>query len=429
MSGPKRRGWWMGLVLGCLATAVVGLVAHAQGPHATAKPHASASPSASASAPSPAASAAPAAGEELGQGRVASLTPEAGMRGWEVFLSKGCIRCHSVWGQGGQIGPDLGRSRLGRLSEGELMVELWNSIPRMWAKMEEEKIPFVAISKEEMGDLFSFLFFLRYMDKEGDPRQGRLAMAHYRCQECHTLSGEGGKVGPDLAHWAEFTNPVVWTQKMWRAAPEMTKAMEAKDMKWPTFQPGDMVNMIAYVRSVSTSREKISLGLGSPSLGAELTKTKNCVACHGKGGSAPDLADLDIPADPAEAAVQFLNHAPQMLEEMKKLGIEPVKLESQELAHVLAYLLSLKYLDRPGDPARGRALFTSAGCINCHGKGTESAPELAKMHPEGSVTYLSHALWNKGHHMLKEMTAQGNSWPNFTRKEMLDLLAFLREQH
>jgi hypothetical protein len=42
---------------------------------------------------------------------------------------------------------------------------------------------------------------------------------------------------------------------------------------------------------------------------------------------------------------------------------------------------------------------------------------------------MSHVMWNKGPSMIQEMTEAGTAWPIFTRGEMLDLLAFLKEHH
>ena len=39
---------------------------------------------------------------------VAQILPEDPSRGGQLFVSKGCVKCHAVQGQGGKVGPDLG---------------------------------------------------------------------------------------------------------------------------------------------------------------------------------------------------------------------------------------------------------------------------------------------------------------------------------
>ncbi|MDX1764988.1 MAG: c-type cytochrome, partial [bacterium] len=49
----------------------------------------------------------------------AYVFPEDASRGWRLFLSKNCIHCHAIWGQGqGTIGPDLGRIQISHQSQG-----------------------------------------------------------------------------------------------------------------------------------------------------------------------------------------------------------------------------------------------------------------------------------------------------------------------
>ncbi len=362
-------------------------------------------------------------------GRLARLTPDAAARGWQLFLDKRCIDCHAVWGRGGDQAPDLGAASSGAISEGRLAAALWNHGPRMWTKIEDLKLPVEPISNEEMEDIFSFFFYVRNMDAAGDPRLGRLAMLRHGCRECHQVSGRGGDLGPDLSKWARYTNPVLWVQKMWEAGPAMREAMKEKGMEWPVFAPGEITDMIAYVRSVSPSSDKIYLQLGVPADGARLLQEKRCLSCHevgGSGGEAPDLASVSLPGNIAEAAVNVLNHLPAMLTLMGERGIEPQHINAQEMAHIVTYLLSQTYIEKSGNAEQGEAIFTAKGCIDCHGKGTQAAPALATMHAEDSAAYFSHAVWNSGQKMLKELIADGQHWPTLTHAEMLDVLAYMR---
>jgi len=63
--------------------------------------------------------------------------PLAGSR---VFGTKGCVKCHSINGVGGTVGPDLGRIPRPR-SFYDLATGLWNHAPRMAGRMAQLGIP------------------------------------------------------------------------------------------------------------------------------------------------------------------------------------------------------------------------------------------------------------------------------------------------
>ena len=85
-------------------------------------------------------------------------TPISGAR---VFGSKGCVKCHSVNGLGGKVGPDLARVAQPR-SFFDLASSLWNHAPRMADRMRELNIARPRLDAHEAGGLVAFLYTLDY---------------------------------------------------------------------------------------------------------------------------------------------------------------------------------------------------------------------------------------------------------------------------
>ncbi|MBI4839591.1 MAG: c-type cytochrome, partial [candidate division NC10 bacterium] len=58
------------------------------------------------------------------------------VEGSRLFVGKGCVLCHAVDGEGGKIGPDLGRISTGRSLLGIAAV-MWNHSPIMTERIKE----------------------------------------------------------------------------------------------------------------------------------------------------------------------------------------------------------------------------------------------------------------------------------------------------
>ncbi len=370
----------------------------------------------------------------LGSGALAGAQPDGAvgtvggdiMRGWREFYDRKCVECHAVWDQGGRVGPDLGRIRADRLTDGQLAGVMWNHIPKMLGKMRETGHPPVTLSQEEMADLFALIFFVRQLDEPGDPVRGESILRAKGCSECHQTRATGESIGPDLARWGRYANPIVWAQLMWEHAPVMEEAMRRSGIKWPKLDGADLVHIVAYVRSTGTSGEKIYLSPGSPVRGRTLFQEKKCHQCH--PGTGPDLAAAGLPASVGALASRMWNHSPLMMQMMIAQDVSRPPLTAQELADIVAYVLALGSVDRAGDPARGEKLFDQKGCAQCHQQNSKgSAPRLSKsgLGSEIGPVYMATAMWNHGETMLERMTEAGLAWPVFHDQEMIDLLAFL----
>ena len=349
------------------------------------------------------------------------------MQGWRVFHDKKCVDCHAVWGQGGREGPDLGRIRAGRLTEGQLAGVMWNHIPKMLGLMEQTGRPPTVLTRDDMADLFTLIFFVRQLDELGDPLRGELILRQKGCSECHETDASGDAIGPDLARWGIYANPIVWAQMMWEHAPMMEEAMRRSDMTWPKLEGADLVHIVAYVRSTGVSGEKTYLRPGSVSRGASLFREKACEGCH--PGPGPDLATAELPASLGALASRMWNHSPSMIRVMREQDVVRQPISPQELADIVAYILALGNQDRGGDSARGKRVFVRKGCIQCHEDAVTTegdGPSLGQLSRDATPVGMATALWNHGATLLERMTEAGLSWPVFNDREMVDLLEYLK---
>src|SRR5512140_1901194 len=143
--------------------------------------------------------------------------PADPLAGRQVFLQKGCQTCHAVWGEGGSLGPDLGKGGVWH-SVMQLAGVLWNHSPEMIEKMRERRMSRPVISGTEMADLAAFLYFLNYFDAPGDAVRGKLLFTDKGCSKCHAL-GAGASIGPALDKYKQLASPLFLARAMWSRGP------------------------------------------------------------------------------------------------------------------------------------------------------------------------------------------------------------------
>jgi mono/diheme cytochrome c family protein len=349
------------------------------------------------------------------------LLPGNVKEGWKVFATQKCNVCHAIWGEGGKDGPDLGNLPESYRSQSQLAALMWNHGPEMWGRMSARKIPFEKMEKKEMADLFAFLYFIRYMDEPGDPQRGKLLIETKACIKCHTVK-EGTK--GDLSRWGMYTNPIVWAQMMWNHTPQMEQEMKKKGGSWVEFKGKEMVDLIAYVRSVNPKAEKVYLSPGDPQSGERLFTQKVCIQCHAPGGKIDLSKKKDFPRTLSQLAGTMWNHSHEMWKGMAERGLEHPTLSSQEMADLVAYLFSTRYFDEPGDPVRGKNVFVKKQCNLCHAKGANMA-DLTNLKGKVSPILMAQAMWNHGPEMLEKMRKTRVTWQKMDGKEMVDLMEYL----
>lgn len=218
--------------------------------------------------------------------------PEGGR---QLFLSKQCVVCHQAGRVGGVIGPRLDvLPQLG--SPIFVATALWNHAPAMAETMRARKIVRPTFTAAELRDLIAYLTSVVPTPTQGPlyvlpgrVDSGRELFAAKQCVECHSVKGEGGRVGPDLGARELSQSLFQFAALMWNKVPAMLETMQVRGMTLPQLRPEEMLDLVAYLDSV-----RYFATAGDARRGQELTRDQGCLRCHafsGQGGSsASDLA-------------------------------------------------------------------------------------------------------------------------------------------
>ncbi len=163
--------------------------------------------------------------------------------------------------------------------------------------------------------------------------------------------------------------------------------------------------------------------------GAEFFEQNKCISCHAPGTSRDLARRLDRNYTPAALASRIWNHAPVMFGEMRKDGITPPPVSSQQAADLFAFFYSRRYFERPGDAGRGKAVFEVKGCAGCHAlTAPGTGPAVSTWGSLNDPAGLVAAMWNHAPKMREAITKGGGKWPELTDQNMADLLVYLQNQ-
>lgn len=367
---------------------------------------------------------------------VAQILPEDPSRGGQLFVSKGCVKCHTVQGEEGKIGPDLGIVGLDS-TQLELAAEIWNHTPSMIASMEHEGIAKPTMTGQEFTDITAYLYFLRFFDKAGNAAYGEYLFAVKGCNSCHLVSGRTSEGGPGLDEFPRNASPVFLGQAMWNHSLPMMGRMLRTGKKWPNFEGNEMMEILAYINTKAKGAEEpFFFKPGNPKEGNIVFNTKGCTNCHSvHGKGAKDGIDLGRRAESfytslTQIASRMWNKSPEMiLFTMGTTQCGVPRFTAKEMTDLLAYLYFLHYADEPGDASRGKKLFSDIGCAQCHGldgkRGTLMYIDLSK-YQNSPPTEIVASIWNHSIEMRRATREKGLSWPQFKKGELQDLLEYIR---
>ncbi len=267
---------------------------------------------------------------------------------------------------------------------------------------------------------------------------GAAVFGEQGCVACHTVSGTGESLGPDLRTATSSIDVYGITAALWNHLPEMTARMDSLSIRRPRLSARETGDLVAYLYMIGSA-----LPSGSADAGGRFFRESGCIRCHRVGSAGgvigPALDRIPSLRSPHGLAAGLWNHSGSMIPRMVEMGIPYPTVTAEDLSNLEAFLVSSAPNDQgvsespawvlPGDADRGRTLVEDDGCRSCHlvaGRGAGSAPELAAAGSRRSSEDYLAALWNKGPAMRAAFAARGETPPSFEPGQMADLTAYLQ---
>lgn len=267
--------------------------------------------------------------------------------GRRLFTDKRCVTCHQVHGSGGVVGPNL--DAVGAYgSPISLAAAMWNHGPQMAEAMRARGIARPSFTEAELIDLLTFIRTSASAPADapltvlpGRPEQGRQLFIAKRCIDCHSVAGQGGKVGPDLAERGVHRSLTAFAAAMWNKAPLMTAAMKTRAVPVPQLTAEQMADVVGYLYAV-----RYFARAGDPGNGAKVVAAKGCLSCHGlygeRGKPASDLSRSRSAESPAAVMAALWNHAFIGQAKPERDRAVWAEIGPGEMGDLIAYLQSLR---------------------------------------------------------------------------------------
>ncbi len=353
-------------------------------------------------------------------------------KGQKLFAAKGCINCHSVYGFGGKIGSDLGRS-LANKEALDIIAVMWNHSNEMSKALERgQSVP--QLAPPEMAAILSFFYYLNYFGTPGSAGQGALIFQNKGCSACHSVDQNNKTNSPNLFN-EPFSSPLQLGQALWNHGGKMMARIRSQGIRVPTLSGSEITDIFAFLRGRNPvlfykPQEAIP---GDYKTGARLIREKQCLRCHsmgGKGGKmAPDFTQINLHRNAVEIVAMMLNHAPRMWRKMKENSIASPTFTGTNLADLVAYLYFSNFRIPTGNAVKGEKLFQEKQCNKCHSLQLSTkriGPNLAIVQGLDEMINISSAMWNHNINMLEQMQRQNIPFPRFNGEELKNLLTFIR---
>ena len=268
--------------------------------------------------------------------------PGSVANGKRLLESKGCIGCHSVGGQGGQVGPDF--KTIQRYSAPLYMVQaMWNHGPAMQEQIRKGKTKYPILTGQDMADVAAYLHQVSSADVEirlsvGNPKKGRALFEQKHCSNCHVGEGKRKRIESGLVKIDLKKGVTEVASAMWNHGQAMLEYMQRESIEWPRFQGNEMADIIAYIYFLGFEDQQ-----GNEQRGERVFTEKGCNSCHSKGGEGrgPDLALLKKLSSPVTMIQLMWNHAGDMEDLLITQNKRWPELSSGEMRDLYSYLRKL----------------------------------------------------------------------------------------
>jgi len=254
------------------------------------------------------------------------------------------------------------------------------------------------------------------------------------CIRCHSISGGGQSLGPDLGAIGSTRTFQDLTATLWNHLPDMNRRMADLAIERPHLSAREAGDLFAYLYTLGYFDSA-----GDPERGNRLFTDLSCIRCHQIGGVGgvvgPVLDHVGARGVPIEVAAAMWNHAPAMMEAAEVGGVARPRMSGSDLADLIAYLRSTvdaipgeSLYVLPGDASAGARALVDRQCVECHGnpgEGGAIAPDLAGLSGGASLIDFVTLMWNKTPGMVSALRARELEFPNLKAEDFADIVAYL----
>ena len=255
-----------------------------------------------------------------------------------------------------------------------------------------------------------------------DSERGARLFESLPCMQCHSVNGQGARIGPDLGRLVDrnFT-PAALAATMWNHAPTMWASMRERTIRAGDLDEQAAADLFAYFYSARFFERPGDAGRGKRVL------ERGCAPCHGLNSpiepGVPSVSQWRSVNNPFALVEAMWNHLPRMQAAAGARHMALPQLSAQDLVDLLVYVRNLPGVReslgsfQTTSGANGETLFQSKGCAGCHQAGSALAARINGR----TLTEIAAAMWNHA----PKMSAAGAQPVQFDSGEMLELLSYL----